>query len=78
VRSEETSNNVPIGCDRQRNTLHARRPRRKYLGEPGAEDHNGNGRPDFTPVAQGGDLDGVDNDGNGFVDDFCFNIFGIK
>ncbi len=34
-----------------------------------AEDRNGNGRPDFIPVAQGGDLDGIDNDGNGFVDD---------
>ena len=34
-----------------------------------AEDRNGNGRPDFTPVGQGGDLDGIDNDNNGFVDD---------
>jgi subtilisin family serine protease len=34
-----------------------------------AEDRNGNGRPDFTPYSTGGDLDGTDNDGNGFVDD---------
>jgi len=34
-----------------------------------AEDRNGNGRPDFTPYSSGGDLDGIDNDGNGFVDD---------
>lgn len=34
-----------------------------------SEDRNGNGRPDFYPYASGGDLDGTDNDGNGFVDD---------
>ncbi|MDI6804820.1 MAG: S8 family serine peptidase, partial [Bacteroidota bacterium] len=34
-----------------------------------AEDLNGNGRPDFISVAQGGDLDGLDNDGNSYVDD---------
>lgn len=34
-----------------------------------SEDRNGNGRPDFTPVALGGDLDGIDNDSNGYVDD---------
>jgi subtilisin family serine protease len=33
------------------------------------EDQNGNGKPDFSPVSQGGDLDGIDNDGNTFVDD---------
>ncbi len=33
------------------------------------EDQNGNGKPDFSPVSQGGDLDGIDNDGNSFVDD---------
>jgi len=36
-----------------------------------AEDRNGNGKPDFFPVSSGGDLDGVDNDGNGYVDDLC-------
>jgi subtilisin family serine protease len=34
-----------------------------------SEDRNGNGRPDFISVVYGGDLDGVDNDNNGFVDD---------
>ncbi len=34
-----------------------------------AEDRNGNGRPNFYPYSQGGDLDGIDNDGNGYVDD---------
>ena len=34
-----------------------------------AEDINGNGVFDRTPAADGGDLDGVDNDNNGFVDD---------
>lgn len=34
-----------------------------------AADRNGNGRPDFFPFSQGGDLDGIDNDGNGFADD---------
>ncbi len=33
------------------------------------EDKNRNGIPDFFPVALGGDLDGVDNDNNGKVDD---------
>ncbi len=33
------------------------------------EDLNGNGRPDFTSVGAGGDLDGQDNDANGFKDD---------
>ncbi len=33
------------------------------------EDVNCNGRPDFTPVAQGGDLNGIDDDGNGIIDD---------
>ena len=33
------------------------------------EDRNGNGRPDFYSSSQGGDLDGIDNDGNGYVDD---------
>lgn len=33
------------------------------------EDRNGNGQPDFTPYSSGGDLDGIDNDGNSFVDD---------
>lgn len=34
-----------------------------------AEDINGNGAFDNTPVGSGGDLDGIDNDGNGLVDD---------
>ena len=34
-----------------------------------AEDVNGNGRFDPYPVASGGDLNGKDDDGNGFVDD---------
>lgn len=34
-----------------------------------AEDRNGNGRPDFSWYTSGGDLDGDDDDGNGFVDD---------
>jgi len=34
-----------------------------------AEDRNGNGHPDFFSYSQGGDLDGIDNDGNGYVDD---------
>jgi len=34
-----------------------------------AEDRNGNGHPDFSSYSQGGDLDGIDNDGNGYVDD---------
>ena len=34
-----------------------------------AEDANGNGVFDPEPVADGGDLDGIDNDNNGFVDD---------
>jgi len=34
-----------------------------------AEDINGNGQFDATPASEGGDLDGVDNDNNGFVDD---------
>lgn len=33
------------------------------------EDRNENGIPDFYPYSQGGDLDGIDNDGNGLVDD---------
>ena len=33
------------------------------------EDINQNGRPDFYSIAQGGDIDGIDNDGNGYVDD---------
>jgi|GEM_PF-4639487 len=41
------------------------------------EDLNHNGWPDFFSVAQGGDLDGADNDGNGYIDDLigwdCFN-----
>ncbi|MGB9664035.1 MAG: S8 family serine peptidase, partial [Ignavibacteria bacterium] len=32
------------------------------------EDRNGNGRADFSPIPQG-DLDGLDNDGNGKTDD---------
>lgn len=34
-----------------------------------AEDLNGNGRFDPSPASEEGDLDGIDNDGNGFVDD---------
>ena len=34
-----------------------------------SEDRNGNGLPDFYSYSQGGDLDGIDNDGNGYVDD---------
>jgi len=34
-----------------------------------AEDANGNGRFDPYPATQGGDLNGEDDDGNGFVDD---------
>ena len=34
-----------------------------------AEDINHNGRFDSLPVAQGGDIDNVDNDGNGRLDD---------
>ncbi len=34
-----------------------------------AEDRNGNGIPEFFPVEEGGDLDGVDNDGKSKVDD---------
>jgi hypothetical protein len=34
-----------------------------------AEDINNNGQFDPTPASEGGDLDGVDNDNNGFVDD---------
>lgn len=34
-----------------------------------AEDINGNGQFDNTPVGSGGDLDGIDQDGNGLVDD---------
>ncbi len=34
-----------------------------------SEDANGNGVADFIPVSQGGDIDSIDNDGNGFVDD---------
>jgi len=34
-----------------------------------AEDINGNGVFDRTPAADGGDLNGVDDDNNGFVDD---------
>ncbi|NNF08213.1 MAG: S8 family serine peptidase [Candidatus Eisenbacteria bacterium] len=34
-----------------------------------AEDINNNGLADLFPVAQGGDFDNLDNDGNGFVDD---------
>ncbi len=34
-----------------------------------AEDINGNGSFDPFPASGGGDLDGLDNDGNGFVDD---------
>jgi len=33
------------------------------------EDINDNGQPDFYAYKQGGDLDGLDNDGNGYVDD---------
>ena len=33
------------------------------------EDANGNGVFDPTPAAEGGDLNGIDDDGNGFVDD---------
>jgi subtilisin family serine protease len=33
------------------------------------EDLNGNGRFDNAPAAEGGDLNGVDDDNNGFVDD---------
>lgn len=35
------------------------------------EDLNHNGRPDFMSVNAGGDLDGLDNDDNGFTDDLC-------
>lgn len=34
-----------------------------------AEDINGNGQFDNSPVGSGGDLDGIDQDGNGLVDD---------
>jgi subtilisin family serine protease len=34
-----------------------------------AEDVNGNGRFDPFPAEEGGDLNGVDDDGNGYVDD---------
>ncbi len=34
-----------------------------------AEDVNGNGKLDPIPVEEGGDLNGVDDDGNGYVDD---------
>jgi len=34
-----------------------------------AEDINGNGRFDPYPAEEGGDLNGVDDDGNGYVDD---------
>lgn len=34
-----------------------------------SEDRNGNGSPDFYPYVAGGDLDDVDNDNNGKVDD---------
>lgn len=34
-----------------------------------AEDANGNGRFDNLPFDEGGDLDGIDADGNGYVDD---------
>ncbi|MBN1424620.1 VCBS repeat-containing protein [Candidatus Fermentibacteria bacterium] len=34
-----------------------------------AEDANGNGRFDNYPAGEGGDLDGADADGNGYVDD---------
>lgn len=34
-----------------------------------SEDRNSNGRADFIPIQFGGDLDGVDNDSNGKVDD---------
>lgn len=34
-----------------------------------AEDINGNGQFDNTPASSGGDLDGIDNDGNGLIDD---------
>ncbi len=33
------------------------------------EDINHNGKFDATPSSQGGDLDGIDNDGNGYIDD---------
>ena len=33
------------------------------------EDINDNGIPDFYPVGSGGDLDSVDNDSNGYIDD---------
>ncbi|MDZ7401080.1 MAG: S8 family serine peptidase, partial [candidate division KSB1 bacterium] len=42
-----------------------------------AEDLNHNGWPDFFSAAQGGDLDGADNDGNDYIDDLigwdCFD-----
>ncbi len=42
-----------------------------------AEDLNHNSWPDFFPFAQGGDLDGTDNDGNNYTDDLigwdCFH-----
>jgi subtilisin family serine protease len=41
------------------------------------EDLNHNGWPNFFSVAQGGDLDGADNDGNDYIDDLigwdCFD-----
>jgi len=40
------------------------------------EDRNGNGNADFTPHSQGGDLDGLDNDGNGYIDDLIGWDFG--
>lgn len=33
------------------------------------EDRNGNGVLDTLPYGEGGDFDGVDNDGNGYIDD---------
>ncbi len=35
------------------------------------EDINGDGHFDFRPVAQGGDINGIDDDGNGFIDDIA-------
>lgn len=41
------------------------------------EDINENGKFDFMPVSSGGDLDGLDNDNNGFVDDLIgWDFFG--
>ena len=42
------------------------------------EDFNGNGRPDFYPFYAGGDLDWIDNDNNGKVDDLVgWDFYGI-